>query len=319
MIQNANDSNIKNSLTNDPEQVADGTDAPVQEKTATIRNLIYLRGTIRGYRQVMDENHRTHNLVTISTVNPLRDGTVGSELVDVILGSDQHATELMSHIEVGQQAVIHAEFRSFRRKNGSSSEYGYILYAKEIMPAPTSGITNLLQPEPDRNEAMFTGNIRFLRQPVEKRRFAVIGLRTDTQDEENTISSYPVIALVADVFDSFMEHKEQFKVGDSIGLACHMEFREDENHHMQMKFVAHGIFSVDASFNTTLLPIKHHRYPLHNIRSEPRIIVTRPNAMDELKHPLLPETAATNASASPIMESAREQALQSLDADNESI
>lgn len=285
----------------------------------TIRNLVYLRGTVRGYRQVADEHNRTHNLITITTVNPLRDGTAGTELVDVILGSDRHAAALMAGVEVGQQAIIHAEYRSFRRNSGKDSEFGHILYAKEIIPSPSGGITSLLPPEPDRNEAMFTGSIRFLRQPVEKRRFMVIGLRTDTVDEGNAIASYPVIGLAADIFDTFMGSKEQFKVGDNIGLACHMEFREDESRHMQMKFVAHGVFSVDADFNSSLIPVKHRRYPLHNGKAAPRTIVTRPSAMEDLKHPVVPETPVVSASVSPIMESAREQAMQALEAEDETL
>ena len=81
------------------------------EKRADVvpdKNVVFLRGMIRAIRQELDESNMEQNVLTITTPQPRRDGTFGTERVDVIWGSNTRAEGLIS------EGTAH-EFLTWRR------------------------------------------------------------------------------------------------------------------------------------------------------------------------------------------------------------
>ena len=261
--------------------------ASAEEKHADAvpdKNVVFLRGMIRAIRQELDENNREQNVLTITTPQPRRDGTVGTERVDVIWGSNTRAEGLISEYHAGDHVIVFAEYRTYINsdRNRESNFYGI-----NIRKCDAPGITGLTAPDPDKNEGYFVGTIRRVNEI--RPNFAIISLVLYTRNRRKRVACYPSIGIGGYVYRAFKQNAAHFEVGKKMGISCVINMRYNEDLGMkEILWNAQGLFYYDEEGNQCQIEInpgrRYYRAPRNNVARERRPQVVSSSAAEDLKH-----------------------------------
>ena len=246
------------------------------------QNRVFLRGTLRGIRQELDNEDRQNNVITITTPNPKAGGIIETGYVDVYWGSNTRAGEILREYTSGDHVIIEAECRTYM----TDLSRGEVLYGLSISRDKPAGITGLGDYEPDRNEAFFVGTLRAVRRVSDTMDLLHLAIHTVTDGRE--ISSYPMIGITGRASQTFRRNASRFTTGNLIGLACHIQLRPDKSTGQQrIRWQVHGLLRVlnnGATAAVRIPPSSSYRAPRNN-GSRTRVQQTvRSSAADDLNH-----------------------------------
>ena len=268
-------------------QTEENETAEKAEKSADVnipdKNVVYLRGMIKAIRQELDDNNVEQNILTITTPQPKRDGSVGTERVDVIWGSNTRADGLISEYHAGDHVVVFAEYRTYL---DSERHRGSNFYGITIKKAEAPGITGLTAHDPDKNEGYFVGTIRRINEL--RPNFAIVTLVLYSRNRRKRVTCYPAIGVGGYMYAAFKRNAEQFAIGKKMGVSCQINMRYNEQTNMkEIQWNTLGLFYYDEEGQQHKIDIPARRFvraPRNNSNRERRPQVVSSTAEEDLRH-----------------------------------
>lgn len=234
------------------------------------RNEIYLRGVIRGIRMELDEEDRPHNVITLTTPRTERDGTVTKSMVDITLGRNDRATELLNPQFVpGDHVIIHAELRVYR----GEKRLRQYLWANTIEKDRPDGLSGLGVFEPDKNEGLFIGTVHRCEERTtaksQRPYMYLLQIATHTKTSEGKeLFTNPFIGVHANVYRALKRNADKFAPGKKVGVACNFNMVQPRDvgntHEINMYWEAFGLMYVDDNGELQNIPVPkyyHYRAP----------------------------------------------------------
>ena len=258
------------------------------EKRADVvpdKNVVFLRGMIRAIRQELDESNMEQNVLTITTPQPRRDGTFGTERVDVIWGSNTRAEGLISEYHAGDHVIVYAEYRTYidsERNRGSN------FYGMTIKKCEAPGITGNAAYDPDKNEGYFVGTIRRVNEI--RPNFAIISMVLYSRNRRKRVACYPSIGIGGYVYRAFKQNAARFEgEGKKLGVGCQITMRFNEQTNMkEIQWNAQGLYYFDEDGTQHQIEIsqgrRYFRAPRNNVNRERRPQVVSSSAAEDLRH-----------------------------------
>ena len=262
--------------------------AKAEEKRADVpqdKNVVYLRGMIRAIRQELDDNGMEQNVLTITTPQPRRDGTVGTERVDVIWGSNTRAQGLISDYHAGDHVVVYAEYRTYI---DSDRNRGSNFYGETIKKCDAPGITGMAAFDPDKNEGYFVGTIRRINEINPN--FAIVSLVLYSRNRRKRVACYPSIGIGGYVYRAFKQNAVRFEgEGKKLGVSCQIVMRFNEQTNMKdIQWNAQGLYYFDEEGVAHSIEIRPGRRFVrgqrNNVARERRPQIVKSSAAEELRH-----------------------------------